>query len=172
MLNKREKLALFATMGVIIFSVVFNIFIAPVLNKNAGLNKEIYISRLKLKRYLRLLSQKGLLQEKYNKWAANSELPEAERTDTVSMLAELKSIANNSNIQLIDIRPEGLTDSGTRRQAIIDVRTEGDIEGYLKFIYTIENSLTLLKIKKMQLNFKPDSQTLEGDFAISRFALN
>lgn len=159
-------------MGVIVFSIIFNIFIAPVLNKNASLNKEIYISRIKLKKYLGLLSQKDQIQARYNKWAADSKVSNEEATDTVSLLAELKNIATNSNVRIIDIRPEGLRDSGLRKEAVIDVRTEADMEGYLKFIYTLENSLSLLKIRKMQLNFKPESQILEGDFAIARFAVD
>jgi type II secretory pathway component PulM len=57
-LNKREKIVLYTTVGIIIFSIAFNLFIEPTLSRNETLNKEINIARLKLNKYLKLLSQK------------------------------------------------------------------------------------------------------------------
>ena len=58
------------------------------------------------------------------------------------------------------------------KEILIDLRTEGTQEGYLKFFYNIENSLALLRIKKFRLTAKTNTQTLEGSFSISQLSLS
>ncbi len=169
-LTKREKKVLYITVGIIIFSVIFNFLIWPVINKNDLLNKEISVSAAKLKKYLRLLAQKDYIRGKYNEFSRY--LNEHKTEDTaVSTLSELGNLAKSANIRIIDMRPQAAKASGQSYKEIeIDLRTEGAMEGYLKFIYTIENSLSLLRIKRFQLNAKPNAQLLEGVFSISQIS--
>lgn len=170
-LAKREKIILSATIGVIVFSLVFNFLIAPVLSKNDSLNKEINITRTKLKKYMRLLTQKEVIQTKYKKFSSTLRLPEQEDA-AVSALAELENLANNANIRIIDIRPQPAKSLNLYKEIIIDLRAEGNMESYLKFIYNIEHSLLSLAIKRLQLNAKPNAQVLEGSFSISQLSLS
>lgn len=170
-LAKREKIILSITVGVIIFSIVFNFLIAPALKKAETLNKEINIIRIKLKKYMRLLSQKDYIQQKYNKFTAGLNLSSASKDTTVSVLSVLEALAKDANIRIIDIRPQTIKNLDLYKEIIVDLRAEGSIEGYLKFIYNIENSLSLLRIKKFQLTAKPTTQALEGSFSISQLSL-
>lgn len=169
-LSKRERVILYATISVVIFSIAFNLFIAPVLRKNESLNKEIKITRTKLRKYLRLINQKQAILEKYNKFSSNLKLSEQQQDTVVSTLSELEKLANNTNIKIIEIRPQTPKISGSYKEIAIDLRAEGDMEGYLKFIYDIEHSLLSMTIKKLQLNSKPNSQALEGIFSISQIS--
>lgn len=169
-LSGREKIILYTTIGVIIFGVGFNSLVAPILDKNDMLNREIVLSRAKLKKYLILLGQKESLQNKYAQ--AASQVKQAEGEVLISGLSEMEDIAKGSGILITDIRPQsGAKKDSLYKESVIDVRAEGTIEGYLKFIYDIENSLTLLRIKKFQLTAKPNSQNLEGFFSISQIHL-
>lgn len=167
-LNKREKILFEIAIAAIIFGFVFNIFLWPVLNKNYILNKEIGLTRIKLKRYLGLLKQKDYLENKYRDFSAIS----GTREDaTLAGLSELEGIAKASDIRIIDIRPQTQKGSGLHQENLIDFRTEGTMESYIRFIYTIENSPSLLRIKKFQLNAKPNTSTLDGSFSISQIPL-
>ena len=165
-LTRREKIIFYLTIGVAIFGIVFRFFLGPVLTRNDSLNKEINYSRAKLKKYLWLISQKEYLQDKYKKFYQSEKISS---DITVTALSELERLCKNSGVRIIDIRPEGISRGKDLYQEIsIDLRTEGAMDSYLKFIYNLENSLSLLRIKKLKISAKPNTQFLEGSFSISQ----
>lgn len=168
LLNKRERIILYITVIVVVFSVGFNFLIAPVLKKYELLNREIKITRSKFKKYLRLLKQKDYIHNELNKFSSGVNFSNVTNDALVSTLSTLEGLAKSANIRIVDIRPKGEPATASRKEVIIDIRAEGDIEGYSKFMYNIENSLYLLRIKRFQLNAKPDSPSLEGVFSISK----
>ncbi len=162
-LNKREQAILLLTSAVIIFGFVFRAIIDPVLTKNETINREIKLAQLKLKKYLRLLNQKDYLKSAYAKISGETNIPQENQGASAGALSEIENLAKNSKLRIIDMRPQA--------QSYIELRTEGDMESYLKFIYNIENPLTLLQVKKFQLNAKPGSTDLVGTFLIAQVAL-
>lgn len=171
-LTQREKIIFYVTTGVITFAVSFNFLIAPVLTKNDALNKEINITRAKLKKYLWLLDQKDNIESKYSRFSSAFGVDGQQKNMQVGSLSELESLAKEADIRIIDIRPQsGSKGPGLYSQVIVDLRAEGTMEGYFKFIYSIENSFLLLKIKGFQLTAKPNTQLLEGVFSISQFSI-
>ena len=171
-LSKREKLILFSTIGIVVFSLGFNFIIEPVLSKNASLNKEINITRSKLIKYLQLLGQKEYIQNKYNKFSESFQRYNIGKDTSVNVLSEIENLAKESKIQILDIRPQSPKLIDVYKEALIELRTEGDMESYLRFIYNIENLTSLLTIKSFQLNAKPNSSSLEGNFSISQISLD
>lgn len=168
-LNKREKLILYTTAGVIIFAVIFNFLIAPLLNRNDNLNREVSLKKAKLKKYLWLVSQKDTIKAKYGKFAPITGSVGQQEDALVGALSELEKLARNADIRIVDLRPQTREAKGgadSYKEVFIDLRTEGTMEGYIKFIYNLENSLSLLRIKKFQLTAKPNAQVLEGSFSI------
>lgn len=170
-LTKRERVILYLTISVIIFSIVFNFVLTPILKRNELLNKEINIAKIKLKKYLRLLSKKDYIQNKYNKFVSGVNLSDTGKDTLVDALSELENLAKQANIRIIDIRPQGAKNINLYKEILIDLRTEGAIESYLKFIYNIENSLSLLCIRRFQLTARPNTQTLEGSFSILQISV-
>lgn len=169
-LSKRERIILYVTLGVIIFAIGFNFLFTPILTKNEDLNKEIELTQTKLKKYLRLLSQKDYLQNKYNEFSGHLKDSLTRDFDTyLGVLSELENLTKAANIRIIDIRPQAPKSLALYKEIIVDLRTEGTMADYLKFIYTVENSLSLLRIKKFQLNAKANTSLLEGSFSISKF---
>lgn len=170
-LSKREKIILILTVAIVIFSLAFNFLIGPLWDKNDALNREMVSVRLRLKKYLRLLKEKDALQIKYSAVSTQFNVPEAQSEALVGVLAELENIAKNALVRIVDIRPQSAAGSrGPYKEALIDLRTEAGMEGYIKFIYDIENSLSLLKIKRFQLSSQPNNQLLAGIFSISQLS--
>lgn len=169
-LTLREKTILYLAISVIIFSVIFNFLIIPVLKKNGALNKEIALTKTKLNKYTRLLTQKDLIQSKYNKFASRISPSLQDKGTLVSALSTLETLAQESGIRILDIRPQGSRDLELYKEILIDLKAEATLEGYLKFIYNIENSLSLLRIRRFQISAKPNTEVLEGKFSISQFS--
>lgn len=173
LLSEREKIILYTAIGVIIFATVFNFLISPILAKNDNLNKEINFNQQKLKKYLWLLNQKEAIQSKYSKFATTTRISGQQQDALVGVLAELENLAKSSNITIIDLMPQQVTPGANLyKENLIRLRTEGTMEGYLKFIYNLENSLSLLKIKQFQVSTKPNTSALEGSFSISELSLD
>ena len=169
-ITKREKVILYTAAGIIILSVVFNFLVDPLLKRREILNKQTEIVRTKLKKYIWLLSQKDYIQGKYKESASG--LNFSNNGASVTVLSALESLAKDANIRILDIRPQAAGSTlGSYKETLADLRTEGSMEGYIKFLYTIENSLLLLRVKKFQLNAKPKSINLEGVFSISQLSL-
>lgn len=168
LLSKRERLTLFITLGLIIFAISFNFVIAPILTKNANLNQEINLTQAKLKKYLWLLSQKDYIQAKFSKFSFLPEVLSEQKDVLLGALSELENLAKNTELKIIEIRPQTSQGLELHQEITIDLRTEGTMENYFNFIYHLESSPLLLRIKKFQLNLKPASQLLEGNFALLR----
>jgi hypothetical protein len=165
MISKREKTIFTITAAVVLASLAFSFVIAPLLRRAQTLNREIRVARFKLKRSLYLLSREPEIKGRYDQFAQRQHLsldgPEAQ----ISSLTVLEDLAREAGIRIIEMRPQ------SARAALIDLRTEGGMDGYLRFLYSIENSLTMLEIKRFQLNARSNSQLLEGSFTISQLSL-
>ncbi|MBU1727131.1 MAG: hypothetical protein KJ880_05830 [Candidatus Omnitrophica bacterium] len=168
-LAKREKITLFLTLGVIIFALLFNFAIVPFLNRFDTLNKEITLAKAKLNKYARLLSQKEAIEKRHGKLFLRLQEKENNKDMPINALSELEGLAANSGIKIIDLRPQAtVLNAKNYKETVIDMRAEGAMEGYLRFIYEIENSPLLFKVKRMQISAKSNSQSLEGSFTLSQ----
>jgi hypothetical protein len=171
MITKREKSIFTITAAVVLASLAFSFIIAPLLRRAQALNQEIRVARFKLKRSLSLLSREAEIKGRYDQFAqrhhVSAEGPEAQ----ISSLTVLEDLAREAGIRIIDMRPQSARALESYQQTLIDLRTEGALEGYFRFLYSIENSLTLLEIKRFQLNARSNSQLLEGSFTISQLSL-
>lgn len=165
--TRRENIIFNIALGVAVFSVFFVFLVVPALRKAEILNKEISLTRMKLIKYTRLLGRSGDIR---NKYAPEQGLVIEGKGRQLSILSVIEKLAKESNIRIIDMRPQNQKEipPNIDFEITVDIRTEGQIEGYARFLYEIENSLFLLRVKKLQLGIKPDSQTLEGSFAIAQ----
>jgi hypothetical protein len=172
LLSKREKLIGYLTVGAVVAAILFNFLVVPILSKADSLNREVNYNRAKLTKYLWLLSQKEYLQNKYGKYPSVIKAPSQQQDSAIGALSTLEGLAKGADIRIIDLRPQGSASSAAAKGSPVDLRTEGTMEGYLKFIYDLENSLSLLKIKEFQLSAKPNSKFLEGNFSIYQLSVN
>lgn len=168
MISKKEKVFLYLTLGVFALVVLSSFIVTPLLKQNEALNQDIYINRAKLNRYTGLLRNKLNIQDRYNKACGRFAGRAVELNKTDSVLSSLDSLAKSVDIRIIDMRPQAASKG---KALLVDIRTEGEMQNYLKFLYNFEYSLLLLRIKKIQLNAKPNTQFLEGSFTISQFSI-
>lgn len=171
-ISRREKIILYATIGVVAASVIFKIVLVPLFDRLETLDREITLTREKIKKYTRLLGQKESLQNRYNELVSQMGATEGQRKDTlVNALRGLESLAKTANIRIIDIRPEPAGTKTNKKEVLIELKSMGTMDGYVKFIYDIDNSLLLLRIRKLELSVKGNAQNLEGTMTIAASTL-
>lgn len=166
LMTKRERMLIYITAAVVVCGVLLNILILPVLKKYELLNKETNIIRTRLVRYTQLLSQRENIEKEYESFLSNIKFSDRQQDALVTVLSELEDLAKAANIRIIDVRPQSQQAETAYKEILVDLKTQGDMQGYMKFIYDVENSLLLLRIKRFRLSSKPNMRTLEGNFSI------
>lgn len=170
-LTKREKVILFFTLGVIAFSLILNFILLPVIDKLRELNQEINSCQLDFKKSIRLLANKQAIQEDYNQISSIVQLQVGQEEMVAIVLLELEQLSSKVGLRIVDVRPQRSNDLDRYKEILVELRQEGNIDGFLRFIYDIENPPHLLKIKKLQLNSKTTSDTLQAKLIISKIFL-
>lgn len=156
----------------VLFSYFFlRVIIFPMIKRYSELNSEIRVNRLKLQKYARLLSQKDSILAKNDSLSKIMILSKEEGSSSVSALSELENLAKNANILILEIRPQSVKSTSLHKEMDIELKTEGGLRDYLKFMYDIEHSLSLLTVKKLKLSSQPNTQTIEGLFSISQLSI-
>ncbi|MBU1125392.1 MAG: hypothetical protein KKC84_05160 [Candidatus Omnitrophica bacterium] len=170
-LSPREKRIFILTVGLFIFSVCFHFFLGPFLNRFERAVKKISVTRVRLKKSFQLLSRKEELETRFQEMARTQPASSAKDQDPyIATLTELENLARDSGIRIIDIRPHTVRGSN-QKEIGADIRTEGSLEGLVRFLYRVENSFSLLQVKKMQVSSKANSQLLEGNFSILKLSI-
>ncbi|MFH1338991.1 MAG: type 4a pilus biogenesis protein PilO [Candidatus Omnitrophota bacterium] len=171
MLLKRERIILYFTLGLIGFSLMLNFIFLPVINEFGDLNKEITLCQLNLKKSIKLLSRKQKIQQDYTQISSLTQLEAGEEEIITLVLAQLENLASQAGLRIIDIRPQASRDLDRYKEIVVELKQEGKIEGFLRFIYDLENPPHLLRIKKLQLNSKAAGGVLEGQLLVSKIYL-
>jgi hypothetical protein len=165
-LKRREKVILALTVGVIFFSILFNFLIVPVARRNDALSGEIKVLRTRLARQKGLLANKDEISKKYQSLYAGLDLGSLQAQTLVTMLSEIERIAQVSGVKVVDVRPQG--QQGEKVMAV-DFKAEGTMEGYFRFLYALDNSLALLRVRRVQLTARPgNAGVLEGLFTVAQ----
>jgi Tfp pilus assembly protein PilO len=171
MLSRRERTLLYFTLGIIGFSLILNFIFLPLINEFGDLNKEITLCQLNLKKSLRLLSRKQKIQQDYTQISSLTQLEAGEEEVITLVLAQLENLASQAGLRIVDVRPQASRDLGRYKEVVVELKQEGKIEGFSRFIYDLEHPPYLLRIKKLQLNSKATAGILEGRLLVSKIYL-
>ncbi|MBL7070058.1 MAG: hypothetical protein ISS27_01125 [Candidatus Omnitrophica bacterium] len=173
LLTKRERFFVYITASAVIFTISYNTVIEPLVDKDRDLNIEISSKEIKLKKYKELLGQGDQLQKIYKKYLFSEGNPADIQDTFLGALRELEKLAGASGVVILDIRPDQRRKGkGELSESTIELKSEGTLKNYLTFIYKIENTPSLLKINKLQLGSKTNSELLEGRFTIGQILIS
>ncbi len=165
-LTQRERVILYATGALLAFALALNTVCAPWLRKAETLNREIALTRAKIQKYANLLARRDAIRKRSAAMAAQVNVSGAQTDPMVAALSELENIARQANVKITDVRPQQAGASSGYRQTVVDIRAEGDMEGFVKFSYDLDNSLALLRIRRFHLGAKSGTALLEGTFSL------
>jgi hypothetical protein len=166
-LTSREKKILFVTAAFIAVSLLYNLFLGPVLATDARLDAELKVLRTKLQKHQVLLAQKDLLRGKYPQFFTGVWATGKAAQESTSVLAELEALAKGAHLAVMDVRLGSAGETHKGRGLAVELKTLGTVEEHVQFLYDFENSLSLLKITGYALTAKPHTPAVEGRFSIA-----
>ena len=152
--SSREKVVFYGAALFISLALLDRVIINPIFSKIDQLNEEIRTTERSIKRNLRILSYKNRINSEYAKYTSFIEKFESEEEEITSFLKEVETLANESLIYLIDMKPRGLQSTESSKQYLISLTGEAEMESVIEFMYKIENSKKLLTIEKYDISPK------------------
>ncbi|MCG8431818.1 MAG: hypothetical protein MJA29_11680 [Candidatus Omnitrophica bacterium] len=172
-LSKREKITAGITLAVVIVSVGYRFVFMPWNERRQRLDAQLSLMGKQWRNYAALLSRQDLISSRFKEVFSSAGPVDPALDAGLGVISELESLGRQNGMQIIDIRPQGGGDSqrALYREDLYTLRTKGAVESYLKFIYALEHSLSLLHIRRVALIAKPQSQEIEGVFTLSQVRL-
>lgn len=168
-LSSREQKILYLTVLVVIVGVVFNFFIAPVVNGVSGIDSEIARKEYMLKKYRYFEEKSRALNLSDNLFSAdltkNLTLDEA----VGGMFTVVSEAAKKYSLNVQKIKPLPVGQGRSSKQAVLEVEVVGNFSAVFNFIDTVEESPLFIRVSAFHLAVPSiDSGNLRCVVAFSR----
>lgn len=167
---KKEKALLTIIVSLGILSLIYSVMINPILMKLKSLNKTILVNETKLDSNLKILKQKDIIQDEYERY---SELLRQENSDEQEMtllLSNIESAVRGVALRITAMKPKAIKKVDLYKRLSVDVEVEAELSEMTKFIYNLENEPYLLRIGRLRLGRKSRrrSSLLKGYLSVSK----
>lgn len=168
-LSRRERnifyLAIFFILSVVLYITV----VEPLWKKWQALNESISSKEIQLLKNQKILARRDIIAQMYDKYAENIKMKGSVEEETASILREIENIARASNTYINDIKPLKVEDREFYKEYSIEVETEGDISNLTKFIYDLQDSKQILKVRYLRLNPRDEAgDALKGYMIVTK----
>ena len=172
-LSKREKLIFYGALIVISVTILDRLILNPIASKIDELNNDIEEKELSIKRNLKILAHKDRILSESDRYSVFLSEVQSEKEEETALLTEIESIANESEIYLIDMKPRDSEDVGTSKKYIVTLTGEAQMEQVVEFMYKIESSEKLLTIEQYDISPKSrDSSVARCSMTISKLIMS
>jgi len=168
-LGKREKILLSVTVGLVAAALSYGIIIDPALTNWKMLNKRIEAKVSELSKDMKLLNMYDRIEAEhltYSEYINTERTPEEAET---SVLAEVENISKKYNCHIANVKPRTSKDIGQYKVVSFLVTAEGTIDQLSQFLFGLETSRELLRVKRFTITPKSKSaRELKGAFLVSK----
>lgn len=169
-MSKREKSVLLGCVGIVVVSVLYSLVLEPLVKTWSDLGKQIKASSIRLKKSKQIVRRSKEIAAHYERIA--SFIPQgkgSKEEEITNLLSEIEQLARSAGSRITDIKPRKVKDTGYYKRYIVEVESEGDIGGFTKFIYEIQNSSQLLKVEKLSIGMtRASGGVLKANMVISK----
>lgn len=170
--SPREKKLFYLAVISIIGILLYIFIIDPLWAKWQELNNNISNREKQLLRNIKILAQRDIIAQLYNQHAENIKMKGTIEEETAVILREIENIARTSNTYIADIKPQKVQDMEFYKEYFIELEAEGDIRDIAKFIYDLQNSEQILKVRYLRLNPKDDTgDVLKGYMIVTKILI-
>jgi len=171
-ISKRERTFFAITVLIIAISILYGFVVEPIYKEYENLNQEISSKRLQLTKNLKLLKEKDIVAEEFKQYGQQLKTVGSDEEEMASVLSAIENIGKTSGVYLNDVKPQKVKDTDFYKIMLVEVKFQATSQTLAKFIYELQNSPLLLKVSRLQVNYKGgDSSSLEGTIQVSKVSL-
>jgi Tfp pilus assembly protein PilO len=166
--SKREKALLAATIAITAAVLSYGFVIEPVIDAYTRVNRGIRANTLKLEKSYRLLRREEDIKDAYSKYAELIKPMPSDEEEVAAMLKAIEAIASSNGIYVTNIRPQPARDKGFYKEFAFELIGEAGIDKLVRFIYDLQNSGNLLKVRKLVLSSSGGGDDLKAVMEITK----
>lgn len=168
-LSERERAILIVTVALAVSAAAYGLVIEPAGTAWNALKNDITSKENTIIKDKELLSRYDALEEEYKKFPTLIEKGESEERETQNALASIETISKESGCHIANVKPRQSKKVGSYREISFEVIAEGDIETISRFMYNLETSKALLRIKRFTITSRSEpSGALKSIFLINK----
>ncbi|MDB4349755.1 hypothetical protein OAA99_02240 [Omnitrophica bacterium] len=171
-MSKREKSVFYIAAVVISLTVLDRLVVYPIFSKMGELTEEISEKETGIKKSLHILAHKDRILAASVKYKTLIRSSKSEEEEMTVLLKEIETLANESSIYLVDMKPGGLEDTGPSKKYLLNLNCEAQLQQLVEFMYSIEKSDKLLTIEKYKISPKAkESSVARCSMSISKMVI-
>lgn len=173
-LSKREHVVLSAAAVLLTAWVIYGLIVEPFAGKWKRMDSAVKAKTISIIKSSDILARYEEAEKKYPAHPALlAEKSGTEEEEVAGILGEVESISKNSACNILNIKPRQSKKIGDYKELSCDISAEGDMNTFTRFIYGVENSAGLLKVKSFSITSKSASSgVLKATFIISKVILS
>jgi Tfp pilus assembly protein PilO len=168
-LSLREKRFFMLASIIVGLSIFYLIAFKAIFLKWKALSGEIVQKEAKLIKSRGVIAAKEELEEEYNNFKDRIKVKSSPEKDMVTgLLKDIESIARNSAINILNIKPLPVRREKFYEKYSIQMEIEGDIDGIGLFLYNMDNSFRgFLNIERLEMESKGEERILKAHLLIN-----
>lgn len=171
-LSGRERNIFYLAVIIILLVILYAFAVEPLRKKWRDLNESVSSKEMQLLKNQKILSQKDIITQLYDKYAENIRMKGTVEEETAIILREIENIARTSNTYITDIKPLKVEDKEFYKVYSVELETEGNMPDLSKFIYDLQNSKQILKVRYLRLNPKDEvGDMLKGYMIVTKILI-
>ena len=168
----REKRLVAITLALASLSIGYIFILEPFYKKYVGFNQEIHVKQIRLAKSLRLVKEKDAITREYKKYSRLLTTSGSEEEEMAAVLSEIEKTGKAAGIYMSDVKPQRVKDMDFYRELLVEIKFQATMQTLAQFIYNLESSHSLLKVKRLQINIKGGGDvSIEGNLQISKICL-
>jgi len=171
-LSKKDKLLFYAAVIIVSLLLFDWLVIRTFFGLISGLDKQIQEKEAQIKTDLKILAQKQRIEIQRANYGSYLGMGKTDNEEFTVILKEVETLANKAGINLVDMKPGGVKESGSSKKYQITLNCEGSMEKIVEFMYEIETAKKLFTVEKYELTPKSkDTALVKCSMTISNLVL-
>ena len=155
---KREKLLVQITAAIVMVAVLYTFIIEPLISANNSIDREIMTGERRLSKNLRVLKNEDAIKSEYAKHEGLIQPAASDEEEIASMLGAIESLARVNKIDISNIRPDQVKVFEHYKEFAFELVAQAEIEMLVKFMYDLQNSGNLLRVRRLSLSPSPSKK--------------
>jgi Tfp pilus assembly protein PilO len=170
--SKREQSMVIMTVAITAATLSYVFIVEPIMEAYATIDRKIKTYTVKIQKGQSLLMREEVILAQYKKYADLIRPALTDEEEIAAMLKVIEEIASQNQIQITNIRPQPVREGEFYKELIFELSAESDVRQLGKFIYEIQGSGNILRVKRliMTSSVRP-KQPLKVTMEISKPAI-
>lgn len=155
-LRPRERLLAVGCGAVLLMVILDRLVMTPWLRHARTIRQEIRQMEEALQGHHRLLARKEQVAAEWQRYQRYLQPPVADDLQMAALLKELETLAGDSRVKLIEIKPLGVETTDTTKRYALEIRFDCQLDEWVDLVFRIETSPSLYEVVRATLAVAED----------------